>query len=100
MGWEARTCVLAEEATTAIEGLSTANIVVMLDHDPRIATPALAAALRRATSGTSGRSTTVAPRRRGARGLEAAGVTSVELDRLHRPTGLDLGARTTAETAV
>ena len=34
------------------------------------------------------------------RSLEADGLTYVELGRLHGPTGLDLGARTPAETAV
>jgi xanthine dehydrogenase accessory factor len=32
--------------------------------------------------------------------LESAGVTDAELAELHGPTGLDLGARTPAETAI
>ena len=46
------------------------------------------------------RSAHVACRRHDAESLQAAGVTDEQIAELHCPTGLDLGARTPAESAV
>ena len=71
----------------------------MIDHDPFVATPALAAALRSGIGyvGALGSRRTQAPRRTH---LADVGVREADIARLHGPTGLDLGARTPAETAV
>ncbi len=99
LGWQATTTVTSEDTLAAVEQLTSADMVVVLDHHPRIATPALTAALHRRVGyvGALGSRRTQEARRRS---LEAAGLSYVELDRLHGPTGLDLGARTAAETAV
>src|SRR5262249_23528533 len=99
LGWHATTTVTAAGSLGVIDDLTPADMVVVLEHRPSIGTPALAAALRQHVRyvGALGSPRTPAARRRA---LEAAGVTYVELDRLHGPTGLDLGARTPAETAV
>jgi xanthine dehydrogenase accessory factor len=99
LGWQATTTVTADDSLAAINDLTTADMVVVLEHRPSIGTPALAAALRRRIGyvGGLGSRRTQAARRRA---LEAEGVIYAELDRLHAPTGLDLGARTPAETAV
>jgi xanthine dehydrogenase accessory factor len=99
LGWQATTTVTLDESLDAINNLSAADMVVVLEHRPSIGTPTLAAALRRRVGyvGALGSRRTQAARRHA---LEADGVNYVEPARLHGPTGLDLGARTVAETAV
>jgi xanthine dehydrogenase accessory factor len=99
LGWEATTTVGREDAMAAVEPLTVADMVVVIDHDPGVATPALAAALRLGVGyvGALGSRRTQDARRSA---LVAAGVASADLERLHGPTGLDLGARNPAETAV
>jgi xanthine dehydrogenase accessory factor len=71
----------------------------VLTHDPKFETPLLTTALRSPAAyvGAMGsrRSHTDRIRR-----LREAGLTDTELSRLHSPIGLDLGARTTEETAL
>ena len=66
-------------------------MVVVLDHHNTVGTPALAAALRQGVGyvGVLGSRRTQEGRRRA---LESAGVTAAELEAMHGPTGLDLGA--------
>ncbi|MCU1394443.1 MAG: hypothetical protein JWM34_2871 [Ilumatobacteraceae bacterium] len=99
LGWTASTTVTAESATAAIEQMSLADVVVVIEHDPFIATPVLAAALRRGVGyvGALGSRRTQQVRRQH---LADVGVRAVDVDRLHGPTGLDIGARSPAETAV
>jgi len=74
-------------------------VVVVIDHDPFVATPVLAAALHRGIGyvGALGPRRTQQLRREH---LTDVGVTALEIDRLHGPAGLDIGSRTPAETAV
>jgi xanthine dehydrogenase accessory factor len=99
LGWQATTTVGAARSLEAVEQLTRADMAVVLDHDPNVATPVLTAALRRGVGyvGALGSRRTQEARRRS---LESAGVADAELAALHGPTGLDLGARTPAETAV
>lgn len=99
LGWVATTTVGADASVAAVESPSVADVVVVIDHDPFVATPVLAAALRRGIGyvGALGSRRTQATRREH---LADVGVRDVDIDRLHGPTGLDLGARTPAETAV
>ena len=99
LAWHATTTITAAESLEAVEQLTRADMVVVLDHDPSVATPVLAAALRRGVGyvGALGSRRTQEARRRA---LETAGVSDVEMAGLHGPTGLDLGARTPGETAV
>lgn len=76
------------------------TVVCVLTHDPKFDVPLLEVALRLpeiAYVGAMGSRRTHDDRM--AR-LREAGLTDRELDRLHSPIGLDLGARTPEETAV
>ena len=99
LGWSARTVTTLDEALAAVDELSVADVVVVIDHDHEVATPVLAAALRGGVGyvGALGSRTTQQARREH---LLAAGFDDDGLAPLHAPTGLDLGARTPAETAV
>jgi xanthine dehydrogenase accessory factor len=76
------------------------TVICVLTHDPKFDVPLLEVALRLPAVGYLG---AMGSRRthddRLAR-LRDAGVTEAELERLHSPIGLDLGARTPEETAV
>ena len=73
--------------------------IVVLTHDLKFDVPALEAALRTEAFYVAaiGSRKTQAKRREE---LVAAGLTDAELDRIHGPVGLDLGAESPAETAV
>ena len=83
----------------AIGALTSADVVVVIEHDPFIATPALAGALRGGVGyvGALGSRRTQLARRTH---LADVGVREADIARMHGPTGLDLGARSPAETAV
>ncbi len=80
-------------------GLERADSVIVLTHDPKVDDPAISEALRRGASyvGALGSRRTQATRRE--RLLES-GVPEADLDRVHGPVGLDIGAATPQETAV
>jgi xanthine dehydrogenase accessory factor len=73
--------------------------IVVLSHDLKFDVPALQAAMRTDAFyvGAIGSRKTQAKRRDA---LVAAGLSNDELDRIHGPAGLDLGADSPAETAV
>jgi xanthine dehydrogenase accessory factor len=99
LGWSARATTELDDAMAAIDQLGADDAVIVLEHQHRIATPVLAAALRAEVGyvGALG-----SRRMQGARvaSLRTAGATDDEIAALHCPTGLDLGARTPAESAV
>ncbi len=92
---------LREEPAAALGaiGLDAWTAVVAASHDPEIDEPALAAAFGGGAGyvGVLGARSRMADRR--AR-LSAAGVSEADLDRLHAPIGLDIGARSPWEIAV
>ena len=79
--------------------LTETTAVVMLTHDPKIDEPALALALTSPAFyiGALGSKRTQAKRRER---LSESGLTEAELDRLHGPVGLKLGADTPDEIAL
>ncbi|UED87122.1 XdhC family protein [Streptomyces profundus] len=79
--------------------LSDRDAVCVLTHDPEVDVPLLVRALRLPLGyvGAMGSRRTHEDR---LRRLRAAGVTEAELATLRSPIGLDLGARTPAETAL
>lgn len=87
-----------EEALAEL-GLDRDTAVVVLTHDDRFDVPALAAALRSAAFYVAALGSRVAQASRRERLLEA-GLTEAELERLHGPAGLDIGAESPAETAL
>lgn len=98
LGWTARTVTGLDEARAAVSAFSDADVVVLLDHDPAF-DAMLIDGIRhgRGFLGALGSRGTQAKRRER---LLAAGITEDELATIHGPVGLDLGARTPAETAV
>jgi len=99
LGWSASTTIGVDPSVAAVADLSVADVVIVLDHDPFVATPVLAAALRRGIGyvGALGSRRTQQRRRDH---LVELGVRAVDIDRLRGPAGLDIGPRTPAETAV
>ncbi|MFE3761227.1 XdhC family protein [Streptomyces sp. NPDC059104] len=99
LGWEAVCVEGAAEAEKVLTAHRDAACLVLLSHEPDFDVPALrtALALRIPYVGALGSRRTTARRREG---LVAAGVREAELARVHGPIGLDLGAKTPAETAL
>lgn len=99
LGWHPTITADADESLTAIEQLGPNDVVIVIEHRPSIATPALTAALRRQVGyvGALGSRRTQVARRNA---LRTAGATDADLDRLYGPTGLNLGARSPLESAI
>ena len=87
-----------EEAFAEL-GLDRDTAVAVLTHDDKFDVPALAVALRSEAFYVAALGSRVAQENRRTRLLEA-GFTPAELERLHGPAGLDIGAESPAETAV
>ena len=79
--------------------LNESTYVVTLTHDEKLDTPALICALNHPVGyvGALGSRRTHAKR---VTALQAAGVSEVQIARIHAPIGLDLGARSPAEIAL
>ncbi|WP_314244021.1 XdhC family protein [Streptomyces sp. DSM 40907] len=99
LGWEAVLVTGPEEAGKVLEARRDAACLVMLSHEESFDVPTLQAALTQEVPyvGALGSRKTTARRREA---LLAAGVGEARLARVHGPIGLDLGARTPAETAL
>jgi xanthine dehydrogenase accessory factor len=98
LGWAARAETDLAAVRSAVAAFTDADVLVLLDHDPAFDVVLVEAVRRgRGFIGALGSRRTQAARRER---LLAAGLTDAELARLHGPVGLDLGARTPAETAV
>lgn len=80
-------------------GLNRSTAVAMLTHDPKLDDPALKIALPSPAFyvGALGSQKTQAARRER---LLASGLTEAQVDRLHGPIGLDIGAKTPEEIAL
>ncbi|WP_227012813.1 MULTISPECIES: XdhC family protein [unclassified Pseudonocardia] len=98
LGWSARTVTTLDDARAAVAAFSDADVLVLLDHDPAFdAILQDGLAHGRGFLGALGSRRTQAARRER---LLAAGADADALAAIHGPVGLDLGARTPAETAV
>jgi xanthine dehydrogenase accessory factor len=81
------------------ELLDGRTVICVLTHDPKFDLPLLTAALRMPVAYVWAMGSRRTHEERLTR-LREAGLTDRELDRLHSPIGLDLGARTPQETAL
>ncbi|MBT1189647.1 xanthine dehydrogenase [Streptomyces sp. CJ_13] len=99
LGWEAVIVTEPAEAEKVLAARRDAACLAMLSHDPEFDVPTLRTALALGIPyvGALGSRRTTARRRDG---LLAAGVAQARLETVHGPIGLDLGARTPAETAL
>ena len=97
LGWRVLVSDDVNEAVGQVTALSALDSLVVIGHDDRLTGAALEAAL----AGPVGYIGSVGPRRlqdSRADWLVRRGVE--DLDRIHGPAGLDIGARTPAEIAV
>jgi xanthine dehydrogenase accessory factor len=97
LGWTSRAVADLDETVAAVAAFTDADVLVLLDHGPEFDASLITGLRGRGFIGALGSRRTQAARRER---LLAAGVTEDEFARLYGPVGLDLGARTAAETAV
>ncbi len=97
LGWSHRRADTVAEADAAVAAFTDADVLVLLDHDPAFDAVLRTGLAGRGFLGALGSRRTQSARRER---LLDAGVTEDALHRIHGPVGLDLGARTPAETAV
>ena len=98
LGWEARSGGL-ENLAGLMDWAGLTGALVVLSHDPHVDTPALAQGLRSGMTyvGALGSRSTQSKR---TERLLADGVSQSDIDRIHRPIGLDLGGRRAPEVAL
>jgi xanthine dehydrogenase accessory factor len=87
------------DAALAAHGLDARTAVVTLTHDPKLDDPAVVAALGSEVFYLGCLGSTRTHAKRVAR-LAEAGFAQAQIDRIHAPVGLDIGARSPAEIAV
>ncbi|MGW4142992.1 XdhC family protein [Streptomyces mirabilis] len=99
LGWQATVAYAAADALTLMADRPAAACLIVLSHEPDLDIPALHTALTAGVAyiGALGSRRTQARR---AEALTEAGLTEEQLRRIHGPIGLDIGARTPAETAL
>ncbi|MFE2834704.1 XdhC family protein [Streptomyces mirabilis] len=99
LGWQATVAYAAADARTLMADRPAAACLIVLSHEPDLDIPALHTALTAGVAyvGALGSRRTQARR---AEALTEAGLTEEQLRRIHGPIGLDIGARTPAETAL
>jgi xanthine dehydrogenase accessory factor len=98
LGWVGHRVTERDDARRAVAAFTDADVLVLLDHAGAFDS-VLVDGLRNGHGfiGALGSRRTQSARRER---LTAAGLTAEELKKLHGPVGLDLGARTPAETAI
>jgi xanthine dehydrogenase accessory factor len=97
LGWHTQVLTEVSAATGVIAGLAVLDKVVVTSHDVELAGPALSAALQSPVGYIGGLGSRHTQQAR-ADWLAYRGVT--DLERIHGPAGLDIGANTPAEIAV
>ncbi|MGW1890453.1 XdhC family protein [Streptomyces sp. NPDC002004] len=99
LGWNATTTQDAREAEGLLAAHPDAACLVVLSHSPDVDVPTLRTALDRGVPYIGALGSRHTQARRTAE-LVASGVSEDRLRAVHGPIGLDLGARTPAETAL
>ena len=98
LGWEVRATDRAE-VDELLDWAGASAAFIVLSHDADVDVPALTAALARDTPYVGAMGSRGTQSRRLDR-LAANGLAAEELDRIHRPIGLDLGGRRPSEVAL
>jgi xanthine dehydrogenase accessory factor len=99
LGWQATVADGVQEPARLAASSAAGDGVVVLSHDLAVAGPALAAALSSTASYVGALGSRRTQRSR-SDWLTAQGVGAAELERIHGPAGLDLGALTPYEIAL
>lgn len=99
LGWRVTIDESVELATDFLESAGPADAIAVLSHDPSVDVPLLDAALRSSIGYIGGMGSRGTQTRRRT-SLGERGHDETTLGRIHGPIGLDLGARTPAETSV
>ena len=98
LGWEVRATDSAD-VDELLDWAGGSAAFIVLSHDAEVDVPALTAALARAAPYVGAMGSRGTQSRRLDR-LAANGLAEEQLDRIHRPIGLDLGGRGAAEVAL
>jgi xanthine dehydrogenase accessory factor len=102
LGWEVRG-VDGDGAVEAVDGLldwaGATGALVVCSHDPHVDSPTLAAGLARNTPYIGAMGSRGTQSRRVER-LKAQGIGDDQIERIHRPIGLNLGGRRASEVAL
>lgn len=99
LGWDCRATNAVAEVSELLDWAGATAALIVLSHDPHIDTPALTTGLARGVPYVGAMGSRATQSRRLER-LAAAGVDAAEVDRIHRPIGLDLGGRRAPEVAL
>ncbi|HEX6395642.1 MAG TPA: XdhC family protein [Acidimicrobiales bacterium] len=100
LGWETRSCTAADDQLgELLDWAGDTGALIVLSHDPHVDSPALAAGLRGGAAYVGALGSRATQARRTERLLES-GVEQSDIDRIHRPIGLDLGGRRAPEVAL
>ena len=99
LGWEVRSVPDHEGVDEMLEWAGATAALIVLSHDPHVDVPALAAGLRRPIPYIGAMGSRHTQSRRIER-LASSGVGAGDLERIHRPIGLDLGGRRAPEVAL
>ena len=99
LGWDTRAVEAVDGVGDALAWAGGTAAVVVLSHDPHIDTPVLRLALEAGAPYVGALGSRRTQSRRLER-LRADGVPDELLERIHRPVGLDLGARSAPEVAM
>jgi xanthine dehydrogenase accessory factor len=99
LGWQATVTPAAQEAAKLLAERPAAACLIMLSHEPDVDVSTLHTALTSEIPYVGALGSRRTQERRAA-GLLDAGLDDERLGRIHGPIGLDIGARTPAETAM
>jgi xanthine dehydrogenase accessory factor len=99
LGWETEATDDANGVPELLSWGGGTGALIVLSHDPHLDVPALGAGLAAGVGYVGAMGSRRTQSRRIER-LRAEGVTEAELERIHRPIGLDLGGRGAPEVAL
>ena len=99
LGWEVRGTEEVDDVDGLLDWAGATAALIVLSHDPHVDAPALAAGLARPTPYIGAMGSRGTQSRRLER-LASQGLPPQQLERIHRPIGLNLGGRRAPEVAL